>query len=206
MVVIGLTGNFGTGKTTVSQILAELGAAIIDADKLGHGLLQPNSQAYKEVVAAFGKSILGPEQEIDRHSLGQLAFTDATALTRLNRIMHPKMYEIAQGRIEQYRQQGTSAVVLEAALLIEAGWTPLVDQVWVTVAPEAVIVERIKAQRGLDETQILARLHSQMPSEEKTRQANVTIDTNCPPTELRARVTDLWQNLQAEAQTRNLQR
>ena len=206
MVVIGLTGNFGTGKTTVSQILAELGAAIIDADKLGHGLLQPNSQAYKEVVAAFGKSILGPEQEIDRHSLGQLVFTDATALTGLNRIMHPKMYEIAQGRIEQYRQQGTSAVVLEAALLIEAGWTPLVDQVWVTVAPEAVIVERIKAQRGLDETQILARLHSQMPSEEKTRQANVTIDTNCPPAELRARVTDLWQNLQAEAQTRNLQR
>ena len=195
MLVIGLTGNLGTGKTTVSQILAELSAIIIDADKLGHELLQPHSQAYQEVVVAFGKAILKPNRQIDRDKLGQLVFADATALAQLNRIMHPRMYEIAQERIDQYRQQGTKVAVLEAALLIEAGWTPLVDQVWVTVAPDDVIVDRLKNQRGLAERQILARLHSQMRSEEKIKQADAIIDTDCPLDELQARVTSLWNNL-----------
>ena len=193
MLVIGLTGNFGTGKTTVSQILAELGAVIIDADKLGHELLQSNSQAYQEVVAAFGKAILKPDGEIDRHKLGQLVFANATALTQLNQIMHPKMYEIARQRIEQYKKQGNKGVVLEAALLIEAGWTPLVDQVWVTVAPETVILKRLKSQREPNEGQILARLRSQMPSEEKMKRGDVIIDTDCHPAELKAKVTKLWQ-------------
>jgi len=193
MLVIGLTGNFGTGKSTVSQILAELGAAIIDADKLGHELLEPDSQAYQEVVTAFGKTILKPNQEIDRHKLGKLAFNNATALNQLNHIMHPKMYEVTRERIKQYRQQESKLVVLEAALLIEAGWTPLVDQVWVTIAPEAVIVKRLKRQRQLSEEQILARLHSQMPAEEKIKRANIVIDTNCPINDLRTKVTNLWQ-------------
>jgi dephospho-CoA kinase len=196
MLVIGLTGNFGTGKTTVSQSLAELGAIIIDADKLGHELLQPHSQAYQEVVAAFGKAILRPNREIDRDKLGQLVFADATALAQLNRIMHPKMYKIAQERIEQYRQQGTKVAILEAALLIEAGWTPLVDQVWVTVAPDHAIVNRLKNQRGLTEGQILARLRSQMSPVEKTKRADVVIDTDCELAQLKAQVAGLWQNLQ----------
>ena len=193
MLVIGLTGNFGTGKTTVSQSLAELGAIIIDADRLGHELLQPHSQAYQEVVAAFGKAILRPNREIDRDKLGQLVFADATALAQLNRIMHPKMYKVAQERIEQYHKQGTKVAVLEAALLIEAGWTPLVDQVWVTVAPDHAIVNRLKNQRGLAEGQILARLRSQMPPVEKTKRADVVIDTDCPLDELKLKVTSLWQ-------------
>ena len=196
MLVIGLTGNFGTGKTTVSQSLAELGAIIIDADRLGHELLQPHSQAYQEVVAAFGKAILRPNREIDRDKLGQLVFADATALAQLNRIMHPKMYKVAQERIEQYHKQGTKVAVLEAALLIEAGWTPLVDQVWVTVAPDHAIVNRLKNQRRLAEEQILARLHSQMRSEDKIKRADAVIDTDCPIDDLRAKVTQLWQNLQ----------
>ena len=196
MLVIGLTGNFGTGKTTVSQILAELGAVIIDADKLGHELLRPGRQAYQEVAAAFGKDVLRADGEIDRHKLGQLVFPNAAALAQLNRIMHPKMYKIAQERIEQYHKQGTAVAVLEAALLIEAGWTPLVDQVWVTVAPDHAIVNRLKNQRRLAEEQILARLHSQMRSEDKIKRADAVIDTDCPIDDLRAKVTQLWQNLQ----------
>ena len=195
MLVIGLTGNIGTGKTTVSGILAQLGAATIDADKLGHELLQPGSQAYQEVVAAFGESILNRNREIDRHKLGQLVFNDPAALARLNQMMHPKMYEITRETIEQCRKQGVKVAVVEVILLIEAGWTSLVDQVWVTVAPEAVIVERIKAERGLDEAQILARLRSQMPSKEKMKHADVVIDTDCPLAELKAKVSELWQNL-----------
>lgn len=195
MLVIGLTGNIGTGKTTVSGILAQLGAATIDADRLGHELFQPGSQAYQEVVAAFGESILNRNREIDRHKLGQLVFNDPAALARLNQMMHPKMYEITRETIEQCRKQGVSVAVVEVILLIEAGWTSLVDQVWVTVAPEAVIVERIKAERGLDEAQILARLRSQMPSKEKMKHADVVIDTDCPLAELKAKVSELWQNL-----------
>jgi dephospho-CoA kinase len=195
MLVIGLTGNFGTGKTTVSQILAELGAVIIDADKLGHELLQPDAETYGEIVAAFGKSILKPNGEIDRNKLGKLVFADAAALNRLNRILHPRIYEIAERKVEEYRKADTRIVVLEAALLIEAGWMPFVDQVWVTTAPEAAIVRRLKSQRGLKEEQILARLQAQMSSEEKVKQADVVINTDCSPDELRKRVTELWHNL-----------
>ena len=198
MFVIGLTGNFGTGKTTVSQILAELGAVIIDADKLGHELLQPDAETYGEIVTAFGKSILKPNGEIDRNKLGKLVFADTAALNRLNRIVHPRIYEIAKRKIEEYRQAGTRIVVLEAALLIEADWTSLVDlvdQVWVTTAPEATIVRRLKSQRGLEEEQILARLQAQMPAGEKAKRADVVINTDCPLDELRKIVAGLWRNL-----------
>jgi dephospho-CoA kinase len=195
MLVIGITGNLGTGKTTVSQMLAELGAVLINADELGHEVLQPDTQAYKEVLAAFGKSILKPNDEIDRSKLGKLVFDDNTALARLNQITHPRIYEIAEQKIEEQRQAGTRVVALEAALLIEAGWTTLVDQLWVTTAPEATIVKRLKSSRGLSEKQVLARLHTQMPQEEKAKQADAVIDTDCSMDELRARVTELWHRL-----------
>jgi dephospho-CoA kinase len=199
MVVIGLTGNFGTGKTTVSQILAELGAVIIDADKLGHELLQPDTDTYREIVAAFGKPVLKPKGEIDRNKLGKLVFADTAALKRLNRILHPRIYEIAKRKIEEYRQADTRIVVLEAALLIEGiGLMALVDQVWVTTAPEATIVSRLKSQRGLEEEQVLARLQAQMPAKEKAKQADVVIDTACSLDELRKKVTELWHNLLQE--------
>src|SRR4030042_3277322 len=94
MFVIGITGNFGTGKTTVSKMLAELGAVLSNADELGHEVIQPDTQAYKEVLAAFGKSILKPNDEVDRSKLGKLMFDDDAALARLNRITHPRIYEI----------------------------------------------------------------------------------------------------------------
>jgi len=202
MLIIGITGNFGTGKTTVSQMLAELSAVVINADELGHELLQPNTQTYKQILAAFGKSILKPDGKVDRNRLGKLVFDDTAALARLNQITHPKIYEIAKQRIEGYRRTDATVVVLEAALLIEAGWAPLVDQLWVTTAPEATIVRRLKSSRGLSEEQILARLHSQIPQEQKAKQADVVIDTDCSRDELRGIVTDLWQNL-VEGQTSN---
>ena len=196
MLVIGLTGNFGTGKTTVSQMLAELGATIIDADKLGHELIQPDTETHREILAAFGSSILKPSGEIDRNKLGKLVFADAAALNKLNQIIHPRISETARQKIEEYRQAGISILVLEAALLIEAdGLKHLVDQVWVTAAPEATIIRRLKNERGLKEEQVLTRLQAQMPSEEKAKQADVVIDTDCSLDELRTKVTELWHNL-----------
>lgn len=195
MLVIGVTGNLGTGKTTVSQMLVQLGAVHINADELGHELLQHDDQAYSEIVVAFGKSILGSDGEIDRDKLAKLAFDDNTALSRLNSITHPRIHEMVMQKIGEYRQAGTAVVVLEAALLIEAGWKPLVDQLWVTIAPEATIVERLEKSRGLSKDQILERLRAQMPQEEKAKQADIVINTDCPMDELKARVTELWNML-----------
>jgi dephospho-CoA kinase len=197
MLVIGLTGNLGTGKTELARLLAELGAAVINADELGHKLLQPDDQAYEEIVAAFGKSILKQSGEIDRQKLGQLVFADTAALTRLNQIMHPRIYEVVKQKIEEHSQAGARVVVLEAALLVEAGWKPLLDQVWVTTAPEATITERLNKARGLSQEQVLERLKAQMPQKEKMKQADVVINTDCPIDQLRASVTELWNRLQA---------
>jgi dephospho-CoA kinase len=195
MLVIGVTGSFGTGKSTVCEILAQLGVAVVNADALGHELLQHGSEVYEELIAAFGKDIVAKDGNIDRKILAEVAFKNKKAQTRLNLIMHPRLYRIVKDKIESYRKRGDSVVVIEAALLIEAGWETLVDQVWVTVAPETVILERLKSQRGFQEEQVLARLRTQMPSDDKIKHADVIISTNCSREELKVKVTGLWQKL-----------
>ena len=197
MKVIGLTGGIGSGKSTVSQCLAELGAVIIDADKVGHEAFKPDTEAWHEVVATFGRQIIAPSGEIDRKKLGEIVFSQPEALLRLNRIMHPKMHDMMKSQIEDYRRQGVEVVVLEAAILIEANWTSLVDEVWVTVTSEAMVLERLKQQRGLDEEQTLARIRSQISSEERARHADVVINNNGDLEEVRAKVKELWARLQA---------
>ena len=196
MKVIGLTGGIGAGKSTVSQYLAELGAVIIDADKVGHEAFKPDTEAWREVVQTFGKAVLTPAGEINRKKLGEIVFNNPEALSRLNQIMHPRMYEMVKEQIEEYRQQGVKVVVLEAAVLIEAKWTPLVDELWVTVAPEAMVLERLKKQRGLDEERILARLHSQLSNEERAKYADVVISNDGDIDELKGKVKELWGRLQ----------
>jgi len=192
MKVIGLTGGIGSGKTTVSQYLAELGAVIIDADKVGHEALKPDTEAWREVVSAFGREVLTTTGEIDRKKLGEIVFNNPESLSRLNQIMHPRMYDMVKEQIEKYRQQGVDVVVLEVILLIEAKWTPLADEVWVTVASENTVVKRLKRQRGLSEEEILARIRSQMSSEERQKHADVVINNEGDFDELKASVEELW--------------
>ena len=195
MKVIGLTGGIGSGKSTVSQFLRELGAVLIDADQVGHEAYQPNTETWREVVAAFGEQILTPDGEIDRRELGGIVFGDAELLARLNLIMHPRMYEMMKAQIEEYRQRGADVVVLEAAVLLEAGWTPLVDEVWVTVAPESTVVERTRERTGLSEEQVLARIRSQMSSEERAKRADVVVNNDGTQDELKAKVKELWEGI-----------
>ncbi len=195
MKVIGLTGGIGSGKSTVSQCLAELGAVILDADKVGHEAFMPDTEAWHEVVAAFGRQVIAPGGEIDRKKLGEIVFSQPESLSRLNQIMHPRMYDMMKTRIEEYRRQGVDVVVIEAAILIEANWTPLVDEVWVTVAREAAVLERLKLQRGLAEEQILARIHSQLSAEERGKHADVVINNDGDLDEMKAKVKELWERL-----------
>jgi len=195
MKVIGLTGGIGSGKSTVSRFLKELGAVIIDADKVGHEAFKPDTEAWREVVAAFGRQILTPSGEIDRNKLGEIVFANPEALARLNEIMHPRIYAWVKALIEGYRQMGVEVVVLEAPLLREAGWTSSVDEVWVTVAPESTVLRRLKKKLGLSESESLARIRSQLPSKERIKQADVVIDTDCSLDELKAKVEELWYKL-----------
>lgn len=195
MKVIGLTGGIGSGKSTVSQYLAELGAIIIDTDKVTHEALSPDSEIGRDVIAAFGQDILTHSGEIDRKKLGEIVFNNPEALSRLTRIMHPPMYEIVKTRLEEYRRQGVDVVVLEVIALIEANWTPLVDEVWVTLAPEATVIKRTKQQRGLSEEEILARIHSQLSPEEWVNHADVIINNNGSLDELKSEVKRLWEKI-----------
>ena len=192
MKVIGLTGGMGSGKSTVSQLLAELGAVILDADGVGHEALKADTDVWHEVVAAFGRQILTPGGNIDHAKLGEIVFSKPEALQRLNQIMHPRMYDMVKAQLEEYRRQGVDVVVLEAPLLIEAGWTSLVDEVWVTVASESTVLRRLKERIGLSESDSLARLRSQLSSAERIKHADVIIDTDCSLDELKARVGELW--------------
>lgn len=196
-VVIGLTGGILSGKSTVSQMLARKGAVIIDADKVGHEAYRPQTPVWHQVAEAFGKDILQANGEIDRKKLGQIVFSDPQALERLNRIMHPAMHDVMKERIEQLRRQGVGVVVLEAAVLIEANWTDLVDQVWVTQASEENVIQRLVNRSGLSEAQARARIRFQLSAEERARHAHVIIDTNCSLAEVEAKVDALWEGVKS---------
>lgn len=199
MVVIGLTGGIGSGKSTVSRMLHQLGAVILEADQVGHEVLKPHTEAWRDVVAAFGPGILTPEGEVDRGKLSEVVFNDAQALARLNRITHPRIGKIVRERFEHWRQQGTDVVVLEAAILLGTKWTSLVDEIWVTAAPEATVIERVGKRTGLTPDQIRARIGSQLPLEDRVKQADVVIDTDHDLAEVRAEVEGLWRRIMARA-------
>ena len=203
MKVIGLTGGIGSGKSTVAELLAELGATVIDADKVGHEAFKPNTELWREVVSAFGQQILAPGGEIDRKKLGEIVFNDAEALARLNQIMHPRIHDIVKVKLEEYRKQGVVITVLEAALLIEASWTSLVDEVWVTLASEATVVQRLKQRGQLSEQQSLARIRSQMPNEERSECADVVIHNDGDLSQLENTVEELWHKLQTNKPEEN---
>ena len=194
MLVIGLTGGIGTGKSQVSTILKKLGAALIDADLLGHEAYLPHTRTWREIVDTFGEGILKPGGEVDRKKLGAVAFGDPAALELLNAIMHPRMYQMIEERLSDLGDEEHEAAVVEAALLIEANWQPLADEVWVTTTPGDEVVRRLKLQRGLDEEGITARIRSQMPQSERITYADVVIDNSGSSTELERRVGQLWKS------------
>jgi len=195
MKVIGLTGGIGSGKSTVSQLLSELGASVLDADKVGHQCYQPGAEAWKDVVDAFGEEIIAPDESIDRKKLGAIVFGDPEALIRLNQIMHARMYDIMADQIEEYRLGGVEVVVLDAAVLFEGGWTPLVDEIWITVASEPTVVQRVRERTGLPEEQIRSRIRSQLSNEERKEKADLVISNDGGLDELRKKVEELWKGL-----------
>ena len=192
MLVIGLTGGIGTGKSEIARTLAELGAVVISADQIGHDAYSPGSEAWREVVEAFGTDLLQPSGEIDRKRLGAIVFSDAEQLARLNGIMHPRMARMVVDRLERLRAECVPVAVVEAAVLLEAGWDSLVDEVWVTDSPLEVVVQRIQARNGFGEAEVRKRINSQMPAAERRARATVVVDNSEDLAELQRTVRSLW--------------
>ncbi len=204
MTVIGLTGGIASGKSTVSRMLSDMGASVIDADRVGHEAFRKGTAAYDEVITSFGHDIAGPDGEIDRSKLAEIVFQDLEALDQLNRIMHPIIRGMVEHRIEEYRAGGKDPIVLEVALLIEAAWTDLVDQLWVVISPESQVIGRLMDQKGYAESQARARIRSQMPPSQRSKWADVVINNDSDLDSLREEVESLWRNLLAgEADARS---
>ncbi len=194
--IIGLTGGILSGKSTVAQMLVEKGAGHIDADKIGHEAYEPHTKTWQKAIDAFGTGILKDNEEIDRQKLGDIVFNDPQSLARLNRIVHPQIGRLVVEELEKLRSKGVDVVVIEAVLLIEARWTNIVDEVWVTVAPEETVLKRLQNRSGLSEEQARARIRAQLSSEERAKYGDVVINTDCDLSEVRATVDELWQRLQ----------
>jgi dephospho-CoA kinase len=196
VITIGITGGIGSGKSTASHILGELGAEVIDADKVGHKIYLPDTPAWREIVATFGTGVLAPDRTIDRAKLGPMVFSDPEALRQLNAITHGKIFSYIQGQIDYMRdKQATRVVAVEAAILLEAGWRSLVDQLWVVVAEVDVVIARLKTYKHFTEEQASARIAAQLSNAERIAQADQVIWNNTDLPALRQAVEGTWQRL-----------
>ena len=191
--IIGLTGGIASGKSTVAQALGDRGAYIIDADKLGHTAYLAGSRAFDQVVAAFGTDIVADDGEIDRRKLGGKVFGNEAALRQLTDIVWPSIRAMAEKEIaDAQRSAPERIVVLEAAVLIEADWLDLADQIWVTVVKPAVAIERACARDNLSEDAVRTRLDAQLSNDERGSYADHVIDNSSDEAHLLAQVESLW--------------
>lgn len=195
MLLIGLTGGIGSGKSTVSSLLAAKGAVVIDADAITRELQQPGTEVMTAMVERFGEGILGPDGSLDRQAVADIVFNDADALKDLNAIVHPAVgIEIAR-RLEEAR--GTDhLVVLDVPLLVESGRDDLAALVVVDVDPD-VAVARLVEHRGMRADDARARMANQVPREDRLAKADLVIDNSGTPAELAARIDELWPRLLA---------
>lgn len=193
MLTIGLTGGIGSGKTTVIRLLVALGAPTIDADKVAHTTYAPGGPAYDGVVAAFGKEILAADGTIDRGKLGPIVFADRSALGRLTAIVWPKTLERMREMISEMRAKGErNPIVVEAAILIEANWQPLFDEIWLVTASKERVIERVERDRGLKPEQTEARIRAQFPESERRKHATLIIENDGTIEQLQQKVAQLW--------------
>ena len=186
--IIGITGSFGSGKTTVAKMFAKLGAYAIDADKVYHSLIRPEKNCYKKIVKYFGKDILAKSGQIDRKKLGNIVFKDKSKLKILNSITHD---EVIKG-IKRIVKTKKGKVIIEAPLLIESGFYKEVDKVILVANKEEEQVKRIKEARGLPSKKILKRIRMQMPFKKKLALADFIIDNSGSKRDTLIQVKEIW--------------
>lgn len=196
MHVIGLTGGIASGKSTVTSFFRERGIPVIDADILGHRTYDPGTETYQKVVETFGPEVVAPDGTIDRKVLGSKVFGKPDELKKLTDIVWPGIRRLASEQLAEFEAAGNDFVVLEAAVLLEAGWEDLVDEIWVVVVDPEIAVQRLAARNGLDPDAARARIASQLTNEERIARGDVIIENNGTLEELNARIQQAWDSLQ----------
>lgn len=197
MVVLGLTGGVASGKSTVSRMLKQYGAAVIDADELARDAVAPGTDALAEIARHFGPGVIRNDGSLDRRALGAIVFADPLQRQRLERIVHPHVYAAMFGELKELRSEGSTQVaVLDVPLLFETQVAlPLCDKTVVVWVPQPIQLARLMQRSGLDQAAALRRIRAQMPLEQKRRLAHFIIDNSGSPEATAAQVEALWADL-----------
>jgi len=201
--LVGLTGGIASGKTHIAKDLAALGAAVIDADNLGHRAYEPGTPAFNAIVGEFGAEVLDTQaadvKVVNRQRLGAIVFADKARMKKLTDIVWPAIQDLALREVAELRAAGKQLIVLEAAVLIEAGWHSHVDEVWLATVPRDVAISRLQNRNNLSCEDAERRIDAQMSDEQRKPHAQVTIDTNRPREETTEIVKRLFDERLREA-------
>ncbi len=195
MFVIGLTGGIGTGKTEVAHVLRELGAVVIESDKVAHLSYEPGTTAHREISRQFGNTVLDSSGIVDRTRLDEIVFASLGRRSELESIVWPAVKKWITARLAEEEKRGTETVVIEVPKLYEAGWDGMVHTVWTVEAPEDVVVRRLEKRSGWSESDIKARSDAQMSRQERVAIADRVIENDTTIDELQDRVRKIWETI-----------
>ena len=198
MLLVGLTGGIGSGKSTAARMLRERGAAVFDADVLAREAVAPGTEGHRAVVERFGADVLAPGGELDREALASVVFADPAARRDLEAIVHPEVRRLFAEGSDAYRDTDL-VVVLSAPLLVETGMHSAFDVLVVVAVPVSVQVERLMRDRGMSEAAVRARIDAQAPLEDKAAVADILLDNEGSPEELARQIDRIWADLVARA-------
>jgi dephospho-CoA kinase len=203
MIRIGLTGNIASGKSEIAKMLADRGATVIDADLLAREAVEPDTQALRDIVKRWGKDILNKDGSLDRAALRQIVFADQSELDALNRIVHPGVTRLRDREIARARERGDPIVICVIPLLFERNIVDEFDAVVLVDSPRPLRLERLVATRGMEATDAMNMIASQMPAELKRARADYVIENSGSLQDLERDVNALWSSLQRDAQSMN---
>ncbi|HEU4785796.1 MAG TPA: dephospho-CoA kinase [Gemmatimonadaceae bacterium] len=200
MLLVGLTGNIGSGKSTVAQMFSERGATVIDADILARRAVEVGTAAYDKIVARWGARVLAPDGHLDRGAVRRIVFADHDQLEELNQIVHPEVERLRVRLIEQARRRGDQVVICDIPLLFERHMTDRFDRIVLVDASRALRLERLVKDRDLRETEAMDMIAAQMPAELKRARADYIVENDGTFAQLERRVQDVWSALMREAE------
>jgi len=203
MLLVGLTGNIAAGKSTVSQLLSERGATVIDADILARRAVERGTAAYDKIVQRWGSTVLGPDKEIDRPSLRRIVFDDHDQLEKLNEFVHPEVERQRSSLVDEARERGDRIVICDIPLLFEARLVDRFDKVILVDATRPRRLERLVRERQLPEAEAMKMIAAQMPAELKRARADFIIDNDGTIADLEKRVRAVWSDLSADERARS---
>lgn len=202
MIVIGLTGNIGSGKSTVALRMQSLGAKIIDADQIAREVVQPGTPALQDIASKFGPDVLDITGGLDRKKMASIVFADPQAIVILNQITHPRIIDEVKRKINKFNREvkkdaGSGVLVIDAPLLIEVGLDHIVDEIWVVKADRELQIARLAKRDGLTTEEALGRIAAQMPQEDKIKRAIRVIDNSGEKSATIKQVDRCWNEMLA---------